>query len=51
MCRKSCYIPNTIAGSSEPSADVLKCMQISLKGMCISGTAGDKGGLRASYRV
>lgn len=39
MCSKSRFIPNTIYELSEPSTDVLKCMQVLLKGMCISGAA------------
>ena len=51
MYTKSCCIPNTIAEPSETSADVLKCLQISSKGMCIIGVAGRREGIRASYRV
>lgn len=39
MCRKSCFIPDTIDGLSEPSADILKCVRVLLKGVCISGAA------------
>ena len=46
---ESRYISNIVARLLEPSADVLRCIQISLKRMCVSGAAGDKGGVRTAY--